>query len=163
MSVEKTEKTEEVLNEGSKEFLSMMVGEQMFGVPVLQVQDVLGERKVTRVPLAPPEVAGAMNLRGRIVTAINLRHKLSMPEKPEDMKSMYIVVDHEGELYSLIVDTVGDVLSLPDKAFEKTLTTIEPAWKELSLGVYRLEEQLLVILDVPSMLEALYVKDENVA
>jgi len=148
---------------GSKEFLTMLVAGQLFGVPVLQVQDVLGERSVTKVPLAPKEVAGAMNLRGRIVTAINLRHKLCMAELPKDMKTMYIVVEHQGELYSLIVDTVGDVLSLPDNDFEKTPTTLDSSWRELSLGIYRLKGQLLVILDVPSMLEALCIRDENAA
>ena len=155
--------TKEVVNSQSKEFLTMMVGEQMFGVPVLQIQDVLGERLVTKVPLASAEIAGAMNLRGRIVTAINLRHKLGMPEISDNAKSMYIVVDHQDELYSLIVDTVGDVLSLPDSSFEKTLSTIDPLWRDVSLGIYRLDGELLIILDVPAMLESLFVKDENVA
>lgn len=148
---------------GSKEFLTMLVAGQLFGVPVLQVQDVLGERKVTKVPLSPKEVAGAMNLRGRIVTAISLRHKLRLPEATGGAKTMYIVVEYQGELYSLIVDTVGDVLSLPDKDFEKTPATIDPSWRELALGIYRLKGQLLVILDVPGMLDALCVKEDSAA
>lgn len=147
----------------AKEFLTMLVAGQLFGIPVLQVQDVLGERPITKVPLAPKEVAGAMNLRGRIVTAINLRHRLRMPNIEEGKKTMYIVVEHQGELYSLIVDTVGDVLALPDKYFEKTPATLDAAWREMSLGIYRLKGQLLVILDVPSMLSSLFVKDENAA
>jgi purine-binding chemotaxis protein CheW len=153
----------ETVSGGAGEFLTMMVAGQLFGIPVLQVQDVLGERAVTKVPLAPKEVAGAMNLRGRIVTAINLRHKLGMPEMPDGMKTMYIVVDHQGELYSLIVDTVGEVLSLPDQDFENTPATIDAAWRELALGIYRLKDQLLVILDVPNMLEALCMRDEDAA
>jgi purine-binding chemotaxis protein CheW len=148
---------------GTKEFLTMTVAGQLFGIPVLQVQDVLGERKVSKVPLAPREVAGSLNLRGRIVTAISLRHKLRMAETPNNAKTMYIVVDHQGELYSLIVDTVGEVLSLPDHDFENTPATIDPSWRELALGIYRLKDQLLVILDVPAMLETLYVRDENAA
>lgn len=154
---------ENISNAGTKEFLTMLVAGQLFGVPVLQVQDVLGERKVTKVPLAPKEVAGAMNLRGRIVTAISLRQKLRLPEATGGAKTMYIVVEYQNELYSLIVDSVGDVLSLPDKDFEKTPATIDPYWRDLALGIYRLKGQLLVILDVPSMLDALCVKEGNAA
>lgn len=158
-----TETEKEISTTGSKEFLTMMVGGQLFGIPVLQVQDVLGERKVTKVPLASKEVAGSLNLRGRIVTAISLRHKLRMQTAEEGAKSMYIVVEHQGELFSLIVDTVGEVLSLPDKSFEKTLATLDPSWRDLSLGIYRLKNQLLVILDVPGMLEGLRRADDNAA
>jgi purine-binding chemotaxis protein CheW len=140
-----------------------MVAGQMFGIPVLQVQDVLGEQKVTRVPLAPKEVAGVLNLRGHIVTAINLRQRLGMPAGPADVKTMYIVVEHKGELYSLIVDSVGEVLPLMDKDFENTPATLESSWRALSLGIYRLKEQLLVILDVPGMLEALFAKEDTAA
>ena len=145
----------------NKEFLTMSVDGQMLGIPVLQVQDVLGEQKVTKVPLAPREVAGSLNLRGRVVTAINLRRKLGMPEIPPGMKTMYIVVEHKGELYSLIVDTVGEVLSLPDKDFENVPATLETSWRSLALGIYRLKEQLLMILDVPAMLETFFVKDDS--
>ncbi len=155
----KTDK-ESTANGGNKEFLTATIAGQTFGIPVLQVQDVLGEQKVTRVPLARKEIAGSLNLRGRVVTAINLRHKLGMPEKPAELKTMYIVVEHKGELYSLIVDSVGEVLSLPDKDFEKTPATLEASWRALAIGIYRLKEQLLVILDVPGMLEGLFTKDD---
>jgi len=158
-----TDKDAGTATEGRKEFLTMRVAGQMFGIPVLQVQDVLGEREVTRVPLAPEEVAGAMNLRGRIVTVINLHHKLHMTGKQDTDKKMYIVVEHQGELYSLIVDTVGEVLPLPDSDFEKTPTTIDALWRDLALGVYRLKEQLLVILDVPGMLESIRAQGDIAA
>lgn len=148
---------------GKKEFLTMTVAGQSFGIPVLQVQDVLGEQKVTKVPLAPKEVSGSLNLRGRIVTAINLRHRLRMPATPDGMKTMYVVVDHRGELYSLIVDSVGEVLALPDGDFEKTPATLDASWRDVALGIYRLKGQLLVILDVPGMLEALCLKDDSAA
>lgn len=154
----------EIISTGkNKEFLTMSVAGQLLGIPVLQVQDVLGEQKVTPVPLAPKEVAGSLNLRGRVVTAIILRRKLGMPEMLAGTKTMYIVVEHKGELYSLIVDTVGEVLSLPDKDFENVPATLETSWRALALGIYRLKEQLLVILDVPSMLETFFVKDDNAA
>jgi len=141
------------LGGGNKDFLTMTVAGQLFGIPVLQVQDVLGARAVTKVPLAQREIAGAMNLRGRIVTVIDLRRKLQMPDAPPDSKNMYVVIDHKGELYSLVVDSVGEVLSLPDDDFEKTPGTIDGGWREVALGIYRLEGKLLVILDVPGMLD----------
>jgi purine-binding chemotaxis protein CheW len=155
--------TEAKATGGSKDFLTMTVGGQLFGIPVLQVQDVLGEQKVTRVPLAPPEIAGSLNLRGRIVTAINLRRRLALPEPEKKLKTMSVVVDYHGELYSLIVDGVGEVLSLPDADFEKTPPTLDKVWRDVSLGIYRLKDKLLVILDVSGMLEALCVKDDHAA
>ncbi|MFH1158173.1 MAG: chemotaxis protein CheW [Pseudomonadota bacterium] len=157
------ERKETGLSKENREFLTMTVSGQLFGIPVLQVQDVLGEQKVTRVPLAPKEITGSLNLRGRVVTTINLRHKLQMPERPPGMKTMYVVVEHHGELYSLIVDSVGEVLPLPDKDFEKTPQTLDVLWRDLATGIYRLKDQLLVILDVPAMLDALCQKDENAA
>jgi purine-binding chemotaxis protein CheW len=148
---------------GAKDFLTMYIDGQLFGIPVLQVQDVLGEQKVTRVPLAPPEIAGSLNLRGRIVTAINLRRRLGLADLIEGVKTMSVVVDHHGDLYSLIVDNVGEVLSLPDDDFEKTPPTLDRVWRELSVGIYRLKDRLLVILDVSGMLDALVVKDDQVA
>ncbi|MDD9901828.1 MAG: chemotaxis protein CheW [Alphaproteobacteria bacterium] len=147
----------------SKDFLTMTVDGQVFGIPVLQVQDVLGEQRVTAVPLAPPEVAGSLNLRGRIVTAINLRRRLGLEPVAEGAKTMSVVVDYQGELYSLIVDGVGEVLSLSDSDFEKTPPTLDRVWREVATGVYRLKNDLLVILDVSDMLEALYSRDHHAA
>lgn len=159
-----TEQSKNGASGGEKDFLTMYVDGQMFGIPVLRVQDVLGEQKVTRVPLAPPEIAGSLNLRGRIVTAINLRTRLGLEPLPDGQKkTMSVVVDHHGDLYSLIVDSVGEVLSLPDDHFEKTPPTLDRVWRELSLGIYRLKDQLLVILDVSGMIDALCVKDEHAA
>ncbi len=142
----------------SNGFLTIIIAEQIFGIPILQIQDVLGEQSVTRVPLAPPEVAGSLNLRGRVVTAINARSRLGI--KPiTDQKTqgkMSVVVEHENELYSLIIDSVGDVVTLQDDNFEKTPATLDPAWRDISAGVYRMEEELLVILDVPKFLDSVH-------
>jgi purine-binding chemotaxis protein CheW len=152
-----------VIPGASKEFLTMYIDGQLFGIPVLRVQDVLNEQKVTRVPLAPPEIAGSLNLRGRIVTAINLRRRLGLAQPAAGTKTMSVVVEHHNELYSLIVDNVGEVLSLPDDDFEKTPPTLDDVWRELSVGIYRLKDRLLIILDVSGMLDALTVKDDQVA
>lgn len=142
------------VDEGPKttEYLTIMVDGQMFGIPVLQVQDVLSQQHVTRVPLAPPEVAGALNLRGRIVTAINVRRRLSMPDLPQGTRSMSVVVEHENELYSLIIDKVGDVLPLQNNSFEPVPATLDSVWRDIATGIFRLENQLMVIVDVARLL-----------
>jgi purine-binding chemotaxis protein CheW len=135
-----------------REFVTMIIEGQIFGIPVLQVQDVLGPQKITRVPLAPREVAGSLNLRGRIVTAIDVRTRLGLGPRPEGMRSMSVVVDHNGEFYSLIVDQVGEVMSLPASDFEQTPATLDEKWREISDGVYRLKDMLLIVLDVKRLL-----------
>lgn len=135
-----------------KQFVSVTIAGQLFGIPVLLVHDVLGPQRVTRIPLAPPEVAGSLNLRGRIVTAIDVRRRLSLAGRDDDETSMSVVVEHGGELYSLIVDAVGEVLALSDRDFEAHPPTLAAVVREVSTGIYRLSDQLLVVLDVKSLL-----------
>jgi purine-binding chemotaxis protein CheW len=138
---------------GTREFVSMTVAKQLFGIPVLTVQDVLGEQRITRVPLALPEVAGTLNLRGRIVTAIDMRHRLGLEARPAEITGMNVVVDRGGELYSLIVDSVGEVLSLQADLYERNPSTLAAAWREFSVGVYRLQNELMVVLDVAKLMD----------
>jgi purine-binding chemotaxis protein CheW len=140
-------------NDVPREFVTMTVAGQLFGIPVLTVQDVLGEQRITCVPLALPEVAGTLNLRGRIVTAIDMRRRLRLPPREQGAPAMNVVVDRGGELYSLIVDSVGEVLSLPAEQFERNPSTLEATWREVSVGVYRLENGLMVVLDVNRLLD----------
>lgn len=133
--------------------LTLTVAGQLCGVPVLGVRDVLGPQAITRIPLAPPEVAGSLNLRGRIVTAIDLRRRLSLPARGPETKAMSVVVEHQGELYSLLADQVGDVLTLNAAERAANPPTLEASWKEVSLGVHRLGEQLLVVLDVDRLMQ----------
>lgn len=137
----------------TQDYVTMYIEGQMFGIPVLTVQDVLGPQKITRIPLAPREIAGSLNLRGRIVTAIDVRLRLGLPNRSEDNKGMSVVVDMHGELYSLMVDQVGEVLSLPQAKFERNPPTLDPMWREFSAGIYRLEDKLLVVLDVAKLLD----------
>lgn len=135
-------------------FVTMTVAGQLFGVPVLQVRDILGVQQITHVPLAAVEVLGALNLRGRIVTSIDIRARLGLPEYEQANKKMNIVVDFNGELYSLAVDKVGEVMSLPSADFEKNPATLDPRWQEVSDGIYRLKENLLIVLNVARVLRA---------
>ena len=136
-----------------RDFVSVTIADQLFGIPVLQVQDVLGTQRITRIPLAPAEVAGSLNLRGRIVTAIDIRVRLRLPPRPDGKQAMSVVVDHGGELYSLLVDSVGEVLSLSAGDAERNPATLDPIWREVSAGIYRLDGNLLVVLDVAKVLD----------
>jgi purine-binding chemotaxis protein CheW len=137
----------------SQEYVTLTVANQLCGIPVLTVRDILGPQQVTRVPLAPPEVAGSLNLRGRIVTAIDLRRRLGLPPAEQGARPMSVVVDTMGEFYSLLVDQVGEVLALEDDAREANPPTLDPRWRSVSLGVHRLQGQLMVVLDVERVLD----------
>lgn len=139
----------------SKDYLTVIIAGQRFGIPVLQVQDVLREQKVTRIPLAAPEVAGSLNLRGRIVTAIDVRRRLGIANDDDRGSGMSVVVEYKNELYSLIIDSVGDVLSLRNDLFEKNPGTLDPVWRDVSMGIYQLKGELLVVMDVPRLLEGI--------
>lgn len=141
------------LNNRSNDYLTVMIADQRFGIPVLQVQDVLREQTVTKIPLAPREVAGSLNLRGRIVTAINVRRRLNLSDIKDGQSTMSVVVEHEGELFSLIIDAVGDVLSLDNALFENSPNTLDPTWRDISTGIYQLEDSLLIVMDVSKLLE----------
>lgn len=144
---------------GSQDFVTIRLAGQTLGIPVLSVHDVLNPQKITKIPLAPEWVSGVLNLRGRIVTAIDLRRRLGFPPLEKDKKSMSIVVEFNEESYSLQIDSVGEVLSLDDQLFERNPVTLDPRWREVSRGIYRLEKELLPILDVKKLL-ALESKDK---
>lgn len=139
----------------TEQFVTVTIAGQLFGLPVLSVHDILGPQKITKVPLAPPEIAGSLNLRGKIVTAINVRQAMGLPPRESGLeKSMHVVVEHEGNGYSFMVDTVGEVLNLGPSEFEKSPATLDPRWLEVSAGVYRLPEQLMIVLDIDKLIEA---------
>jgi purine-binding chemotaxis protein CheW len=139
--------------ERDAQFLTLTAAGQLCGVPVLAVQDVLRPLVITRIPLAPPEVAGSLNLRGRIVTAIDLRRRLRLPPRPADAAPpMSVVVEQSGELYSLLADSVGDVMPLPAAGFAANPPTLDPIWRAVSLGVHRQADRLMVILDITRVL-----------
>jgi purine-binding chemotaxis protein CheW len=133
-------------------YVTMRIDQQLFGIPVKNVRDVLRHQKITNIPLSATEVSGSLNLRGRIVTVINLRRRLRLKERENDDKSMFVVVEHKGELYSLVVDSVGEVMTVPGNAIEKSPANLGGAWKEVTTGIFKLSGELLVIIDVQSML-----------
>lgn len=142
------------MQEANNEYVTIRLAGQLLGIPVLLVQDVLKPQKITPVPLSPAWVAGVLNLRGRIVTAIDLRARLGLPPRASGEKAeMSVVIDYRQEPYSLLIDSIGEVLRLDEQQFEKNPVTLNPRWREVSNGVFRLEKELLVVLDVDRLLE----------
>jgi purine-binding chemotaxis protein CheW len=135
-----------------RQFLTLTVAGQLCGIPVLAVRDVLAAQAIARIPLAPPDVAGSLNLRGRIVTAIDLRRRLNLPPAPPEAQRMSVVTEQGGELYAFLVDQVAEVMNLPATAFEHSPPTLPVEWAEHSQGVYRLDGRILVALDVARLL-----------
>lgn len=132
--------------------VTLRVGQQLFGIPVQHVRDVLKGGRITSVPLAMPEISGLMNLRGRIVTVIDMRCRLKLPATISPRLPTFIVVEHKGEFYSLQVDSVGDVLAITSDTIEKPPSNLAGDWREISSGVHRLENELLVIIHIPALL-----------
>ena len=139
-------------DENTTEFVTVKIADQIFGLPIEQVQDVFMPETITQVPLALPEVAGVLNLRGRIVTAIDMRKKLHMPPKEGEANQMAVGIEFNNESYGLIIDEVGEVLKLNQSGFEKNPANLDPRWAMISAGVQRLDGQLMVILDVNRLL-----------
>lgn len=134
------------------EFVTFRLAEQWFGIPVLAVQEVLMEQRIARVPLAPPAVAGFLNLRGQIVTAVDLRTTLRLAPREPTHEVMNVVVRHDGELFAFLVDDVGDVVSVAHHAIEPTPPTLDPRWASAASGIVRRDVGLLLVIDVQDLL-----------
>ena len=119
----------------------------LFGVPVSQVQEVIRYQEMTRVPLAHPVVQGLINLRGQIVTALDLRRRLAMTERASDRLPMNVVVRSGEEAVSLLVDEIGDALEVEHDAFERPPETMQGEVRQLIRGAYKLKDRLLLVLD----------------
>jgi len=141
------------MNEAAIEYVTASVGEQLFGLPIARAQDVFVVDRLTRVPLAAPEIAGVLNLRGRIVTAIDLRRRLGLAPGGEDRKRMAIGIERRGESYGLLIDAIGEVMKLPSGEREDNPINLEPRLARVSSGVHRLDDRLLVVLDVDRVLD----------
>ena len=186
---------EAVGRENLEDYVTFVIGGQLFGIPVLNVQDILTPENIANIPLAPPEVRGSINLRGRIVTVFDVRVRLGLPrrevvleesevpvevanDKPAETDAtseatetptvdsvasarrgttrnhmMGVTVELKGELYTLLVDSVGDVVRLSRDTFESNPSTLDPLWREFAGGVYRLDGSLMIVLDVPRLLD----------
>ena len=130
-----------------RQFCTFYLDDYYFGINVLEVQEVLRHLEMTRVPLAPPVVRGLINLRGQIITAIDLRQRLDLPARESGEHPVNIVVTTIDGAVSLLVDEIGDVLEVSESDFETLPATLRGSARELLLGAYKLENRLLLILD----------------
>ena len=124
-----------------------------FGVEVLRVQEVLREQQMTRIPRSSPIVRGLMNLRGQIVTALDLRRRIGLPERVGGRPAMNVVIRTGDGPVSLLVDEIGDVLQLDTERFELPPETLQGLPRELIRGVYKLENRLLMVLNLEPTLK----------
>jgi len=131
----------------TKQFATFTLNSLFLGVDVLKVQEVIRYQTMTRVPTAPAMVEGLINLRGQIITAIDLRLRLDLPARPDDQLPMSVVVRTDDGALSLLVDEIGDVVEIADESFERIPETVTGVVRDLVTGVYKLDGRLLLILD----------------
>ena len=131
----------------AQQFCTFYAAGLYFGLDVMNVQEIIRYQEMTRVPLAPPVVRGLINLRGQIVTALDLRRRLDLPDRPQDELPVNVFVQTDDGAVSLLVDEIGDVLELPETDFERPPDTLTGAARDLILGAYKLSDRLLLILN----------------
>jgi len=148
-------------SQGSGKFSTFFVADLFFGVDVLNVQEVLRFQQMTPVPQAPGVIEGLINLRGQIVTAIDMRGRLGLPPRAGDKSPMNIVVRTTGGAVSLLVDEIGDVLDLDPATYERPPENLAPAARELIRGVYKLNGRLLLVLDAERTAEITVAGNSN--
>lgn len=135
------------MNDAQK-LCTFTLADLVFGVEVMSVQEVLRFQPMTRVPLASSTVRGLINLRGQIVTAIDVRARLGFSTLPDAHEPMNVVLCTKDGVVSLLVDQIGDVLEVPPSAFERAPTTLPAVLRDVVRGVYKLEHGLVLLLDV---------------
>ncbi len=145
---------------GGKQLVTIRLGNQMIGLPIEKVHDVFFPNNFTPVPLSVEQIAGVLNLRGRIVTIIDLSIIMGLKAVNEEIGERPAVgVICANESYGLLTDTLGEVVTLGDDLFEPNPVNLDPSWAQLSLGTYRLENELLVVLDIDALIETLLKKE----
>lgn len=138
------------------QYTTFYIGERLYGIDVLKVQEVTRAMPMSPVPLAPKYVHGLINLRGQIATAIGLRELFNLEQASVD-DQMNIVCSIGGVLFSLIVDKIGDVIEVPKKDFESTPQTVSGEVRKYMTGVYKLPDQLLSIIDIETIIKTINV------
>ncbi|ACA19167.1 CheW protein [Methylobacterium sp. 4-46] len=134
------------------DYVTVTLGDEMFGLPIDRVHDVFIATNLTDVPLSPPEIKGLLNLRGRVVTAICLRRRLGLPDRVSEGREMAVGFELGGEAYGLLVDQVGEVMKLSADTYGPNPVHMDTRWRAVSRGVHRLDGRLLIILDVDAVL-----------
>ena len=131
----------------AQQFCTFYLDNLLFGVELKGVQEVIRSLEMTRVPLAPAVVRGLINLRGQIVTAVDLRRRLELPPRSPELQSMNVVVRSEDGAVSLLVDEIGDVVEVEEGTFEPAPETLRGTVRTMILGVHKLNDRLMHVLD----------------
>lgn len=147
-SINLKENEVEDIQEQTAQYVTFYLNDQAFGISVLKVHDILKIDTQNSVPLAPKEVAGLINLRGRVVTSISMRRYLNLPELETGVRPMSIVLEHNNDFYNFMVDRVTEVKMIATRSLEPVPPTLDPRWQSIASGVFRLNEELLVILNI---------------
>jgi purine-binding chemotaxis protein CheW len=148
---------------GKKQLSTFVVDRLLFGVEVEKVQEVIRYQEMTCVPLAPPVVKGLINLRGQIVTAVDLRCRLGLRERAATDLPMNVVIRHDDGAVSLLVDEIGDVLEVEEENFELPPETLDSKARELIRGVYKLRDRLMHVLDTNAAVSVAGERQERAA
>lgn len=135
------------------QLLTIKVAGQLVGVPITRVRDVLFLDKVTRVPLAPDEVLGVINLRGRIVTVIDARASLGLSRREHSDRLMCVTAEAGGDLYGVAVDRADDLLSVEASEIHPNPSTLRQPWRKLSQGIITLDGNLLAVVDINRLIQ----------
>lgn len=138
--------------QSSFEYVTVHIGGQLFGVEVDEIREVFSPQDITKVPRAPGEIAGLLNLRGRIVTAVDARSRLNLPARGADEPVMALGLEQGSELFGVLVDEVGEVMRLKADTLEASPAHLDPHWRALLKGVHRLEKNLLAVLDIRALI-----------
>ncbi len=136
-----------------RDYVTFRVAEQTLGIPVDQVQEILTNAALTAVPKSPASVMGLMNLRGQIVTILDVRKRLGIADREQGSPFMNIVVEGPGELFGLLVDSVGDVISVDEEKRSPPPALLGETWRQACSGVFALPGGLLVTLDIQAVLK----------
>ena len=135
------------------QFCTFYLDKLMFGVELEKVQEVIRYLEITEIPLAPRVVSGLMNLRGQIVTGIDLRRRLDLADRPQDAQPMNVVIRSADGAVSLLVDEIGDVVEVTEESFERPPETLQGNVREVILGVHKLDKQLMHVLNTETTCE----------
>jgi purine-binding chemotaxis protein CheW len=138
----------------NRQFCSFYLDGLFFGVEVEKVQEVIRHQEQTPVPLAPRVIGGLINLRGQIVTAIDLRRRLELSDRSDDQKAMNVVVRTDEGVVSLLVDEIGDVVEVEAQGFEPPPDTLRSSVRGMIRGAFKLKDRLLLLLDTECVMKA---------
>jgi purine-binding chemotaxis protein CheW len=137
----------------TRQFCTFFLDQYLFGVQLEKVQEVIRSLELTEIPLAPDVISGLMNLRGQIVTGIDLRRRLDLPARPADNQPMNVVIRSADGAVSLLVDDIGDVVEVNEDSFERPPETLQGKVREVIVGVHKLEKQLMHVLNTEKACE----------